>query len=108
MNDLALYDAWQARHGEDVIEYAAACARGMQMPMKYMDKLLTDWAGEGIATVEDARARHEAARTPAASPAKAGAANPALDYAQREYRDEDYGDDFFIDLDKYGEEGDGK
>ncbi|MBR6219660.1 MAG: DnaD domain protein [Clostridia bacterium] len=108
MNDLALYDAWQARHGEDVIEYAATCARGMQMPMKYMDKLLTDWAGEGIATVEDARARHEAARTPAASPAKAGAANPALDYAQREYRDEDYGDDFFIDLDKYGEEGDGK
>ena len=26
----------------------------------------------------------------------------ALDYAQREYKTEDYGDDFFIDLDKYG------
>ena len=29
--------------------------------------------------------------------------NPALSYAQREYKDEDYGDGFFIDLDKYGE-----
>ena len=29
--------------------------------------------------------------------------NPALNYQQREYKDEDYGDDFFVDLDKYGE-----
>ena len=29
--------------------------------------------------------------------------NPALNYQQREYRDDDYGDDFYIDLDKYGE-----
>lgn len=29
--------------------------------------------------------------------------NPALDYKQREYKAEDYGDDFYIDLDKYGE-----
>lgn len=29
--------------------------------------------------------------------------NPALNYEQREYHQEDYGDDFFIDLDKYGE-----
>ena len=29
--------------------------------------------------------------------------NPALEYNQREYKDDDYGDDFFIDLDKYGE-----
>ena len=28
--------------------------------------------------------------------------NPALNYEQREYKDEDFGDDFFIDLDKYG------
>lgn len=30
--------------------------------------------------------------------------NPALDYQQREYKDEDYGENFYIDLDKYGEE----
>jgi predicted phage replisome organizer len=29
--------------------------------------------------------------------------NPALNYEQREYKAEDYGDDFYIDLDKYGE-----
>ena len=29
--------------------------------------------------------------------------NPAQNYEQREYRPEDFGDDFFIDLDKYGE-----
>ena len=28
--------------------------------------------------------------------------NPALNYEQREYKAEDYGDDFFMDLDKYG------
>ena len=28
--------------------------------------------------------------------------NPALDYAQRTYTDKDFGDDFFIDLNKYG------
>lgn len=28
--------------------------------------------------------------------------NPALDYAQRSYTDQDFGDDFFIDLNKYG------
>lgn len=30
--------------------------------------------------------------------------NAALDYEQREYKNEDFGDDFFIDLEKYGEE----
>jgi hypothetical protein len=30
-------------------------------------------------------------------------AAPSQDYAQREYRDEDFGDDFFVDLSKYGE-----
>lgn len=30
-------------------------------------------------------------------------AAPSQDYQQREYRDEDFGDDFFVDLSKYGE-----
>lgn len=30
--------------------------------------------------------------------------NPALDYQQREYKPDDYGDDFFIDLSKYTKE----
>ena len=31
--------------------------------------------------------------------------NPALDYAQRDYSDDEFGDDFFIDLKHYGETG---
>ena len=110
MSDLSLYEGWRAAHDEAVIEYAAQCARGMQVPMKYMDKLLNDWQAAGIATVDAARDRHEAARAsrPAAPSAGAPAANGALNYEQREYRDEDFGDDFFIDLDKYGEGGTGK
>lgn len=54
---------------------------------------MTDWK---------AAARGWVARDSAPRPAKA---NPAMDYEQREYRDEDFGDDFFVDLDKYGEEG---
>lgn len=29
--------------------------------------------------------------------------NPALNYKQREYSEEDFGPDFFVDLDKYGD-----
>ena len=43
-----------------------------------------------------------------AAPGQAQTPNPALNYAQRDYREEDYGDDFFIDLDKYGEGGEGQ
>ena len=35
-----------------------------------------------------------------ASPEKA---NPALDYQQRSWCDDDFGDDFFVDLDRYGD-----
>ena len=108
MSDLTLYEGWQAVHDPEVIDYAATCARGMQVPMKYMDKLLDDWREGGVRTVDDAMARHESARQGRPAAGQAPAANPALNYAQRDYRDEDYGDDFFIDLDKYGEGGDGK
>ena len=71
-----------------------------------MDKLLKEWEASGVKTAEAARAAHEANRAArTAAPAGKPAANPALDYAQRKYTDADYGDDFFIDLDKYGEEG---
>ena len=36
---------------------------------------------------------------------RAAPKNPALDYRQREYRDDQFGDDFYVDLSKYGEEG---
>lgn len=107
MSDLSLYEAWRGKYDEAVIDYAAQCARGMQVPMKYMDKLLSSWSSEGVTTPEEARARHEAGRPGPASPAR-GAGNPALDYEQREYRDEDFGEEFFVDLDRYAEGGDEK
>ena len=112
MGDLSMYEGWLASHDPAVIDYAATCARGMQVPMKYMDKLLEDWRAGGVRTVEEAAARHEAARRSRSAPGQTPAQNPALNYAQREYREEDYGDDFYIDLDKYAEKyaggGDGK
>ena len=106
MNDLSLYEGWRGVHDEAVIDYAAQCARGMQVPMKYMDKLLSGWREAGVRTLQEAQGQHEASRMSRAS--TAAAANPALNYEQREYKEEDFGEDFFIDLDKYGEGGEGK
>ena len=102
MDDLELYDAWSAAHGDDVIDYAAQCARGMRVPVRYIDKLLAEWRKAGIATLEAAQAAH--AENGARVSGSAG--NPALDYAQREYADEDFGEDFFFDAVKeYGNGG---
>lgn len=108
LDDFALYDGWRAKYDEALIDCAAEGARGAQLPMKFMDKLLADWDAAGIRTPEAARAEREARRGarrnnrgPVGQPS-----NPALDYAQREYKSEDFGDDFFINLDKDGEEGD--
>lgn len=108
VSDLALYEGWKAAHDDAVIDYAATCARGMQVPMRYMDKLLEDWRAGGVRTVEEARARHEAARMNRAA-APAPAANPALNYEQRPYGEEDFGDDFFFDaVREYGKGGERK
>jgi len=106
--DLALYEGWQGVHDEALIDFAADCARGMQVPMKYMDKLLADWRDNGVRTVDEAKTRHEAARQARVAPAAAVGANPALNYEQREYREEDFGEDFFFDVVKEYRNGDDK
>ena len=100
--DIAAYRAWRDSYPEALILYAADCSRGAGGSMAYMDRLLKAWAEAGATTVEAARAQRAAWRASAASPDKP--ANPALDYAQREYRDEDFGDDFFMDMSKYKED----
>ncbi len=101
--DIAAYRAWRDSYPEALIEYAAECSRGAGGSMAYMDKLLRAWAEAGATTVEAARAQRAAWQAnAAASPDRPG--NPALDYAQREYRDEDFGDDFFMDMSKYKED----
>lgn len=105
MDDLKLYDGWRAKHDEALIDCAAECARGAQLPMKYMDKLLTEWDAAGVRKPEAAREQwraHRARRAPAVPKP-----NPAPDYAQREYREEDFDDDFFFDVVReYGDGGD--
>ena len=104
MDDLALYEEWRKAHDEAVIDHAAACARGTQLPMKFMNKLLADWQAAGVKTVAQAEAQRQAIRARRPAGGASAAANPALDYAQREYKEEDFGDDFFFDVVKeYGE-----
>lgn len=106
MDDLAMYDGWQSQYPAELINYAADCARGMQLPMRYMDRVLSEWHKNGATTVESARAQREVGR---ASRGGAPVANPALNYEQRTYTNEDFGDDFFIDLEKeYGDGGGNK
>ena len=60
------------------------------MPLKYMDKLLTDWNARGLTAVQEAKAAHESHVGAAGQRAGSAPANPALDYQQRNYTEEDY------------------
>lgn len=106
-NALQFYESWKAKYSLDLINFAAECARGMAKPMLYMDKTLAAWEAGGVSTLEEAKAQHEASRQSRNSPAQANI-NPALNYDQRTYTNEDFGDDFFIDLDKEYGNGGGK
>lgn len=102
--ELETYRAWKDRYPDELIDFAAECSRHAGDVMPYMDKLLERWAQAGATTAEAARAQHAAWRAASGAPEGGKPANPALDYAQREYRDEDFGEDFFVDLSQYGEE----
>ena len=103
MGDLEQYARWLAESSAELIDYAAECARGMQMPMRYIDKLLASWRKSGVETVEAARAeRANRAAAPGTRPS--AAPNPALNYEQRTHAESDY-DGLFIDLDAWDAEG---
>lgn len=95
MDDIALYEEWRAAWPKEIIDYAAQCARGMQLPMRYMDKLLGEWRRNGVSTLEAAQAQHtaHAARQTGGN----APVNPALNYEQRTYSESDF-DDLFVDL----------
>ena len=85
----------------DVIRFAIdeGCANGAPR-WSYVSAILRGYLRDGIKTVGDAKAAKAKRKTKLdRSPQD----NPALNFEQREYKDEDFGDDFFIDLDKYGE-----
>lgn len=103
MSDISLYESWRAQHSEELIGYAAECAHGMQLPMRYIDKLLAEWKKSGVNNVDAARAQHENRTRPTAGTA-APIANPALNYEQRTHTDDDYAG-LLIDLNQEFENG---
>ena len=85
----------------DVIQFAIdeGCANGAPR-WSYVSAILQGYLRDGIRTVGDAKAAKAKRRTKLDHKPQD---NPALNFEQREYKVEDFGDDFFIDLDKYGE-----
>ncbi|MBQ9942333.1 MAG: DnaD domain protein [Christensenellaceae bacterium] len=70
--DALAYERFTRRYGfgDDVVEYAAQCARGTAGPLKYMEKVLLGWQKAGVTTLEQAQKEHEAFAAPAGQAAK--------------------------------------
>lgn len=96
MDDLEKYEAWKQNHGMDMILCAAECARGARVPVKYMDKLLTEWKAAGISTPEAAKAQH-AAYKPAGAAAASAVKPNHMNYQQRPTTDDTYGKNSYSD-----------
>jgi len=86
MDDIEKYENWKNKYGQDLVFCAAETAAGTNMPMRYMAKLLSEWEKANIKTPEEAKARKLQTTAP-----------QNHNYQQREYRQEDYGRDFFYD-----------
>lgn len=74
----------------------------------YFRAILRRYEREGITTVEKAeeqrwKRRHDR-EIVTDGQSRYWYSNPALNYSQRTYTDDEYGQDFFLDLDKYFEE----
>lgn len=91
MDDLDRYEGWKQKYGMDMILCAAECARGTRVPVRFMDKLLTEWQKTGVTTPEAAKAQHAAYR-----PANAGSGSRAS-YDQRPDTDASYGRNSYSD-----------
>lgn len=95
MDDLDRYESWKQKYSMDMILCAAECARGTRVPVRFMEKLLSEWAKSGISTPEAAKAQH-AAFKPAGSAATA--AKPShMNYQQRPATDDTYGKNSYSD-----------
>lgn len=102
--DVKYYESWMSIHSRELIAYAAECARGMDKPMLYINKILSEWEKSGIKTVAEARAQHES-RAGAKNASPAPANNPALNYEQRPSSETNY-TGHVIDLSQFYDEED--
>ena len=95
--DRTLVQKWreQLRLSEELILLGGAMAAGAERPMPYLDRILSAWAADGIATPAQAaasqaafQARQAEASVPAA-PARGGKVVREQQYTQREYTNTD-------------------
>lgn len=97
--DLEYYEGWAPKYSAELLKCAAELSQRAKEPVKYMDKLLSNWAQAGITTAEAACA--------AGAPAPKEGAAGRQSYLQHAYSDEDFGKDFFYDVTrKHPKEGD--
>lgn len=97
-DDKDRYTAWKKRFSSELIDCAAEFSSGTAMPMRYMDKLLSEWEKAGISTPEQARAKR-GKKTEAAA---------KTDYQQHDYSGDDYKDFFNDPLKDFAEGSDDK
>lgn len=91
-DDLTAYAQWKQVLPLEVIQFAAEMCKGRSYPIAGMKALAERFIANNAVTLEAARALISApSQRPAAQPKQ----NPALNYQQRKYSDEDFsGDDF--------------
>lgn len=93
---------------DELIGHALDIAADNTRTWAYVKGILNRYMDEGINTLADAEAQEAQRRQKKRDPAQKTAldrnpqANPAQDYPQREYTDEEFDESFFIDLSKYG------
>ena len=104
--DLEYYERWKAKHAPELMQCAAELARSAGDPLKHMDMLLSGWAEAGITAPEAARAAAPQMAKGGARPGQ-GSAPRRQSYQQHEYKESDFGEDFYYDPTRdYAEEGD--
>ena len=91
---------------DDLIRHALDIAADNTRSWAYVKGILNRYLDEGIKTLADAEAQEAKRREQKRNGVgKAKEPNPALNYEQRTYTEKDFGDDFFVDLNKYAQEG---
>ena len=98
-SELKRYVSWKEAFPAEILAFAADCALNKKEPVAYMDRILAAWQSAGVRTLEEAETQNAAAlaagREAAEGTRRGDAPSQALNYQQREYKDEDFGDDFF-------------
>lgn len=100
-------NSFRADLPDELICHALDIAAEHTRSWAYVKGILNRYMDEGVRTLGDAmaqEAKRKQEKRNGVGPANAKEPNPALNYQQREYHDEDFGDDFFEDLTKYAEE----